>query len=107
MRAVALRCRFEIRRVAWVLKGTVGGKDGKLSTAWMVRFCASIRNERSMGCWLEMITQDRYACRGCEGRSDRTVASCGGRGGGEGERGVSGSTDVCEVVEITSAEIAA
>ena len=90
-----------------MLRGAVGGKDGKLSTAWMVRLCASIRNERSMGCWLEMITQDRYACRGCEGRSDRSVASCSGRGCGEGERGVLGSTVVCEVVDITSAEIAA
>ena len=73
----------------------------------MVRFCVSIRNVRSIGCWLEVITKDKYTCRGRGGRLAKHVMRCSGRDGGTGNRDVFGSTVVWEVVDIASAEIAA
>ena len=90
-----------------MLKGAVGGRDEKLSTAWMVRVCVEIRNVRSIGCWLELITKDKYACRGRGGRLAKPVISCSGRDGGTGVRDVFGRTVVWKIVDITSAEIAA
>ena len=95
VRAAALRCKLEIRRVTCGLVDVCSEESEKARRACIVTACDEIRNARSTGCCWTRVISVTYACIGRAEWAVMQFMKLRGSDGGGSVRLVLGSTVSC------------